>query len=132
VSEPKPLPTYYPGDEIRMRLSFGHEANIMAVEVVYTHAEDLSYTLTLSGNPEPEPEKVTTRRYKASRADVSGVVDDAHRPGVYGARRVVFYTFSGQAFLRDALELANFPVLQICPELDSTGNVIVELEPEDD
>jgi hypothetical protein len=36
----RPQAVYFPGDEVRMRLTFRHEANIVAVEVVYAAQED--------------------------------------------------------------------------------------------
>jgi hypothetical protein len=54
VSEARRRKAYYPGDEIRMRLTLAHDATITAVEVVYVNAttRNPTYTLPLSGYPE--------------------------------------------------------------------------------
>jgi hypothetical protein len=40
LSEPRTPKTYCTGDEIRIRMTFTHDGNISAVEVLYTHHDD--------------------------------------------------------------------------------------------
>lgn len=95
MSEPRPPMRYFPGDEITVRLTFTHDAPMHTVEVVYKSEEDASYTITLSGNPEPQEGSKTTGMSKRSIVDVGGVVDAAYPPGLYTVHRLVFYTLSG-------------------------------------
>jgi hypothetical protein len=93
MSGPNPSREYYPGDEIKMALSFVSSSHISAVDVVYAHTEFPALTLTLSGNPEAE--EGATGRNKRHGAVVSGVVDVGHVSGYYEIDRFDFYPFSG-------------------------------------
>ncbi len=120
---------YLPGDEVRMRLTFRYEANIVAVEVVYAAQEEPSYTLTLSGNPEPVPGSATTGEWKQSTVHVSRVVDVSHRGQYYTVRRVVFNTFSGYAFIDDT-EREHWPLLILRDDRRIPEIIGMELQPE--
>jgi hypothetical protein len=126
---------YYPGDEIRMRLALAHDPTITAVDVVYVNVStrNPTYTLTLSGYPEPQEDSPPAGEDKRSIVEVSAVVDVAHLPGHYGVARVMFYSFSGRAYKRDADETGvdGWPILEIRDEPDSVKVIHVELEPSD-
>jgi hypothetical protein len=60
------------------------------------------------------------------------VVDVAHLPGHYVFLRVMFYSFSGRAYKRDAdeIETNHWPLLEIRDEPDSAR--VVSVDPESD
>jgi hypothetical protein len=147
MSEPRPPLRYFPGDEITLRLTFTHDSPMHAVEVVYKSEEDSSYTITLSGNPEPQEGSKITGMSKQSIVDMSGVVDASYPPGLYTIHRLVFYTFSGGeiTFLSEDAALhhvgwvpgqgpTHWPALELIMGDEAQGISIsgVELEPEDD
>jgi len=95
---PSPGITFVPGDEIRIRVSFTHSGNPVAVDAIYAQEGDESRTITLSGNPELEEGSPAYGEDKHSEVVLSAVVDVAHKSGDYRVARVVFYQFSGTAF----------------------------------
>ena len=95
----------FPGDEVRMVLTFTHNDNIDAVEVVYAHAEDPLTTLVLSGNPEPEEDSPEVGIKKRSQVALSEQVDIKHQPGDYHVQRVLFYTFCGNVLRYSTSEM---------------------------
>ncbi len=94
-----------------MTVSFVHGTNVAAIDVVYAHTEHPTYTLTLSGNPEPG---------EGSPATVSGVVDIAHIQGVYRMERVLLYTFAGSVVHTDAIFPERWPDIVIHEEDPTT------------
>ena len=90
--------SYYPGDEIRVRMTFTHDAPIFAVRVVYAHPDDPTYALVLRGNPEPAEGSATTGPEKRSAVELTEVVDEEMITGAYRPVRVMFYPHSGCAF----------------------------------
>jgi hypothetical protein len=97
MSESSPSGTYMYGDEVRIRLTFTHDAKISAVEVLYTHHDDNTYAITLSGNPEPVEGSRVGGEGKRSTVELTGVVDESLIVGTYSARRVIVYDFTGRA-----------------------------------
>jgi hypothetical protein len=149
LSETRPPNVYYPGDEIRIRVSYKHAGPHHSVEVVYVHTEHESHTLTLSGNPELPEEGEGDERH--STVVVSEVVDVKHIPGRYTVARALFYSYSGQVFGLEApgagptlnpliaplgVQLVsqtlggNWPEIEIRPESPYAEITSVELDPE--
>jgi hypothetical protein len=104
-----------------------HGTNVVAVEVVYAHAEQPTYTLTLSGNPELEEGSPATGGSKRSAVNVSTVVDESKRAGLYRVDRVEFYAFSGVLILynKNDLHLDDWPVLSINQENVDMQDIVV-------
>jgi hypothetical protein len=92
---------YFPGDDIRLRVSWTSGATITAVEVVYAHLDHPWITLTLEGNAESEEDSPAYGPNKRGTAIVSGVAEFHHAVGVYVVSRVVFYTFTGFPMVYD-------------------------------
>jgi hypothetical protein len=129
LSEPVPHIEYFYGEEVKMRLSFTHYDDIFAVEVVYAHSENRTYTLTLEGNPERKEGSPVTGPGKRSTVDLSGTFDGSHIPGVYWVERVLFHTLAGPTFHDDA------EVQTVCwrtLELHSPAHTVANLEVEFD
>jgi hypothetical protein len=59
-----------------------------------THHDDRTFSLTLSGNPEPVEGSRVAGEEKRSTVDLTGVVDESLIVGTYSARRVTVYSFS--------------------------------------
>jgi hypothetical protein len=130
MSEPRPPKTYYSGDEIRMRMTFTHDGHISAVEVLYTHHDDRTFALTLSGNPEPVEGSPAAGDGKRSTVDLTGVVDESLIVGTYSARRVPVYTFACSAELVTPADLGDWPTLYITYGSGNIREATIELEPQ--
>jgi hypothetical protein len=131
-----PAAGYCPGDEVRLRVTFSTDSNITAVEVVYAHPIYEWITLPLEGTPELV--EGTTGRAKRYEVTVSGVVEEHHAPAIYGAARVVLYTFTGRAAAYDRRETGlrgegytlpgRWPELSINPDYQEMFDVRVEID----
>jgi hypothetical protein len=130
--EPTPHVMYCHGEEVKIRLSFSHPDVIFAVEVVYAHSEDRTYTLTLEGNPELAEGSPDTGPDKRSTVLLSGVFDEAHMPGVYGVERVLFHTHTGATFRYDGtLPSDRWRTLELYGSMQQVGDLEVEFDPSD-
>jgi hypothetical protein len=153
-----PAGTYYPGDEISLRVAFTSALKITAVEVVYAHpirhwmavgamggtsAKKFASPAQMVGSEaELEGAGPASGPNKRFVAIVSGVVEDHHLEGNYVVARVLLYTFSGRtiAYNRrgatprgndDILIPGRWPELSINQEYDpEVLDVSVDLEPE--
>ncbi len=132
MSVPIPPLAYFYGDEIKMWLSFTHYDVIFAVEVVYAHSEDRTYTLTLAGNPEPEEGSSTKRPGKRSTVLLSGAFDGSHIPGVYGVERLLFHTLAGPTIHDDAeVRTVRWRTLELHSPAHAVDDLQVEFEDPD-
>jgi hypothetical protein len=112
----KPPVVYYIGDEVKLRMSFTHDDQIVAVEVVYAHEEERTHTLCLSGNPTLDDGSPTVGRAKRSTVELSAVWDAGHEPGRYEVVRAVYYNFAGHAgisFDLGGIHNVEWPVLEL-------------------
>ena len=126
--EPRERATYFYGDPISIRMTFTHDVNISAIEVIYTHHDDSSYRFILSGNPEPVEGSPVTGYRKRSTVLLQETADDSLIVGTYRATRIMLYTFSGRTQPSDPT--GRWPVLFITMGSANIDEVSVELESE--
>ncbi len=125
---------YFMGDEVKIRASFCHSDQIVAVEAVYTNADEPTYTFTLQGNPDLSKESKTIGAEKHSTVDLRAVWDAAQLPGLYSMQRLVFYTFSGTAIHDTPLAIADekeWPVFELYSPAHSIRVTNLEPDPSD-
>jgi hypothetical protein len=129
LNESSPHLEYFYGDEVKIRLSFTHHDDIFAVEAVYAHSEDRTYTLTLEGNPELEGSSPGHGPGKRSTVILSGTFGESHIPGIYGAERVLFHTIAGSTFhYGGTIRLGNWRTLELHGPAHNVSEVEVEFD----
>jgi hypothetical protein len=130
MSERGELRTYLYGDEITMRMTFTHDATLTAIEVIYTHREDGSHMITLSGNPELVEGGEVAGQGKRSVVVLTGTVDESLIVGRYLPRRVVAYTFAGRTDLKEPTSIGPWPDLYVNYGSANIREATIETEPE--
>jgi hypothetical protein len=126
-SEPR---TYFYGDEITMRVTFTHGPRLVAIEVLYTHHEDGSYMITLSGNPEPVEGSAVAGEGKRSVVILTGTVDHSIIMGRYLPRRIVAYTLEGRTDFVEPSRAGDWPILYVMHGGGGIRDATVEPEPD--
>jgi hypothetical protein len=128
MSEQSESRTYLYGDEVTMRITFTHDALLAAIEVIYTHREDGSHVITLSGNPEPIEGGEEVGEGKRSVVVLTGTVDETLLVGEYRPLRIVAYTLHGRSEF--STPSSDWPNLHVTYGGAQVREATIELEPE--